>query len=146
MLAKYRKSHVFFKHCFDEPATPDLVTFDTSFGVTFGIFTCVAAQAITQSESAMCANTRSRCSSRACRHLRCFDILFPTPGPELAKRGIRHFITSAAIPIVGASADEVWSFTNSAQLIGSNLQVLCCCCSAVGALPKKTDTSHLAAG
>ena len=42
VLAAYKKSHVWFKKCFDEPTTPDLVTFNASFGVQFGIFTCVA--------------------------------------------------------------------------------------------------------
>lgn len=37
----YRKSHVWYTKCFDEPATPDLVTFNASFGVEFGLFTCV---------------------------------------------------------------------------------------------------------
>ena len=41
LRARYRKSHVWFKSCFDEPATPDLVTFTTSFGVKVGIFTYV---------------------------------------------------------------------------------------------------------
>lgn len=87
----YQKSHVWFKKCFDEPAQPDYVTFNASFGVTFGMFTC-------------------------------YDILFSTPGPALAKEGIRHFITSAAIPIVGSTADALWSWKEGSALIASDMQ------------------------
>jgi len=39
-VVKYRKSHPWFKHIFNTPSQPNLVTFTTSFNVTFGIFTC----------------------------------------------------------------------------------------------------------
>lgn len=90
VLAKYRKSHVFFTKCFDQPATPDLVTFNASFGVEFGLFTC-------------------------------YDILFSSPGPALVKQGVRHFLTSAAIPIVGSVADRVWSWKEGSALVASQL-------------------------
>lgn len=92
VLAVYRKSHVWYTKCFDEPATPDLVTFNASFGVEFGLFTC-------------------------------YDILFSTPGPALQKQGVRHFITSAAIPIVGSTADKFWSWKYGSALIASDLQM-----------------------
>lgn len=89
LLAVYRKSHVWFKKCFNEPSTPDLVTFNASFGVEFGMFTC-------------------------------YDILFSTPGPALAKQGIRHFITSDAIPLVGSAADKLWSWRYGSSLVASD--------------------------
>lgn len=39
VVAKYRKSHVWFTKLYSQPATPDLVTFD-AFGTTFGMFMC----------------------------------------------------------------------------------------------------------
>jgi predicted amidohydrolase len=39
VVAKYRKSHVWFKKIFDEPETPDLVTVQL-FNQTFGLFMC----------------------------------------------------------------------------------------------------------
>ena len=42
LIAKYRKMHIFSlcKGCFDTPASVDVVTFQTSFGVEFGLFIC----------------------------------------------------------------------------------------------------------
>ena len=40
LVARYRKSHPFFGGIFTKPSTPDFVSFNTSFGVSFGIFTC----------------------------------------------------------------------------------------------------------
>eukprot|EP01079_Euglenida_sp_SAG-EU17-18_P003668 gene3668-4093_t len=42
VLAKYHKYHIFFSltKVFDVPAQPQLRTFATSFGVTFGVFIC----------------------------------------------------------------------------------------------------------
>jgi len=40
LIAKYHKMHLFFERQFDTPDTPDLNTFKTSFGVTFGMAIC----------------------------------------------------------------------------------------------------------
>jgi len=40
LLAKYHKSHLFGEVQFDQPPTPDVVYFDTSFGVRFGMLIC----------------------------------------------------------------------------------------------------------
>lgn len=40
LLAKYHKMNVFLRHIFDTPPTKEVVTFRTSFGVTFGLFVC----------------------------------------------------------------------------------------------------------
>lgn len=100
LLALYRKTHVWFTSCFLAPTTPELVTFtlplvpsNSSAGsLRLGIFTC-------------------------------FDILFSTPGPVLAdKYGVKHFVYSAAIPLVASAAQELWSAAHGATLFGSNLQ------------------------
>jgi len=40
IVAKYIKSHVWFHKSTDQPDTPDLVTYKSSFGVEFGVFIC----------------------------------------------------------------------------------------------------------
>uniref|UniRef100_A0A8D8TLY8 Vanin-like protein 1 n=1 Tax=Cacopsylla melanoneura TaxID=428564 RepID=A0A8D8TLY8_9HEMI len=40
IIAKYRKYNLFLEFGFDAPPQPELVTFDTDFGVTFGVFIC----------------------------------------------------------------------------------------------------------
>lgn len=40
LLAKYHKSHLFYEPQFDQPLTPDIAYFDTSFGVRFGMMIC----------------------------------------------------------------------------------------------------------
>ncbi|XP_047349735.1 vanin-like protein 1 [Vespa velutina] len=40
IIAKYRKVNLFVEPGFDSPARPDVVTFDTDFGVKFGTFIC----------------------------------------------------------------------------------------------------------
>jgi len=48
--------------------------------------------------------------------------MFSTPGPALADEGVKHFLTSAAIPLVGATADKVWSWRYGSALIASDLE------------------------
>lgn len=100
LLANYRKTHVWFTNCFLSPATAELVTFtlpleptNSSAGsLRLGIFTC-------------------------------FDILFSDPAAVLADTyGIKHFVYSAAIPLVGSAAQELWTGVHNATLFGSNLQ------------------------
>lgn len=91
-VTSYRKSHPWYTSCFVTPATPDLVTFSVPF------------------------------LDAPIGVFTCFDILFPSPGPALAKAGVRHFVYSSAIPLVAAGAEELWSATYHATLIGSNLQ------------------------
>lgn len=50
----------------------------------------------------------------------CKDILYSTPGPALAKAGVRHFVYSAQIPIVGSAAQAGWSGLYNATLIASD--------------------------
>jgi len=40
LVARYYKSHVFIHKCFDQPTVPDVVYFNASFGVSFGLFVC----------------------------------------------------------------------------------------------------------
>jgi len=40
LLAKYHKMHPFLIQTFDTPTDKEVVTFETSFGVTFGLFIC----------------------------------------------------------------------------------------------------------
>ena len=42
LLAKYHKMHPFLIQTFDTPTEKEVVTFETSFGVTFGLFICKA--------------------------------------------------------------------------------------------------------
>jgi len=51
----------------------------------------------------------------------CFDIAFPSPGPELVKMGVTHFPYSASEGIVGKAIFKTWSWTYSATVIGANL-------------------------
>lgn len=41
LIAVYHKSHPYHIFCFDKPDPFDVVTFNTSFGVTFGVFVCL---------------------------------------------------------------------------------------------------------
>ena len=50
----------------------------------------------------------------------CKDILYSTPGPALAEAGVRHFVYSAQIPIVGSAAQAGWSGLYNATLIASD--------------------------
>lgn len=50
----------------------------------------------------------------------CKDILYDTPGPALAKRGVRLFTYSAAIPVAGGAAESAWSALYNATVIASN--------------------------
>lgn len=40
LVNRYRKVNLYMEAQFDAPDTPDSVTFETDFGVTFGTFTC----------------------------------------------------------------------------------------------------------
>ena len=40
LLAKYHKQHLFHENQFNTPLEAEIVTFETSFGVKFGVFTC----------------------------------------------------------------------------------------------------------
>jgi len=99
MVARYRKSHPFYAKCFLTPAQPDLVTFT------------LPASAGDPSAGSLTIGVFT-----------CFDIMFPSPGPVLAAQGVRHFVYSAAIPLVGSAAQSLWSYAHSAVLFGSNLQ------------------------
>ncbi len=52
----------------------------------------------------------------------CFDILFPTPSTTLVAQGVRHFLYSSAIPLVGALAMEAWTLLHQSTILGSCLQ------------------------
>ena len=39
-LAKYHKQHLYHEEAFNTPLKAEIVTFETSFGITFGVFTC----------------------------------------------------------------------------------------------------------
>lgn len=91
-VTSYRKTHPWFTKCFLAPSTPELVSFTAPF------------------------------FSQPIGIFTCFDILFSTPGPELVKQGVKHFVYSAAIPLVGSAAQTLWSSMYGATLIGSNLQ------------------------
>lgn len=41
LLAIYHKSHPFYVNCFDTPHPYDVITYNTSLGVEFGIFVCL---------------------------------------------------------------------------------------------------------
>ncbi|KAI5706825.1 hypothetical protein M8J75_011727 [Diaphorina citri] len=40
IIAKYRKFNLFLEYAFDTTPQPEMITFNTDFGVTFGTFTC----------------------------------------------------------------------------------------------------------
>ncbi|XP_015586625.1 vanin-like protein 1 [Cephus cinctus] len=40
IIAKYRKTHLFGEYAFNVTKTPEIITFDTDFGVTFGTLIC----------------------------------------------------------------------------------------------------------
>lgn len=92
MIAKYRKAHPWYTSCFLKPESVDLVTFKTPF------------------------------SSKPFGVFICYDILFREPGRKLVDLGVTQFVYSAAIPLVGAAAQRLWSFMQSSTLLGSNLQ------------------------
>ncbi len=92
LVAKYRKTHPWYTKCFLAPAAADLVSFTAPF------------------------------FSEPIGVFTCFDILFPAPGPELVAAGVRHFVYSVAIPLIGGAAQEDWSGKYRSTLLGSNLQ------------------------
>eukprot|EP00762_Andalucia_godoyi_P002803 ANDGO_04395.mRNA.1 Vanin-like protein 1 len=94
VLAKYQKTHPFFKNIFATPKVPQHVKVDLAVGgelVTFGIFTC-------------------------------FDILFETPAVDLVHDKVFNFLYSMAMDdFAGKDAQRDWSYTYDTLLIGSNL-------------------------
>lgn len=79
LIQKYHKMHPYYPHCFQQPSTLQLRTFNVStVPFEIGIFTCK-------------------------------DILYSTPSKNLYAQGIRHFIYSSAIPLVGNVVKKLWS-------------------------------------
>lgn len=98
LFLQYRKTHPWDTKCFAAPATPDLVMFN---------FTVAA------SEDPITFGVFT-----------CKDILYSTPGPELAEKyGIKNFLYSSAIPLVASDALELWSSKYHATVLASNLQL-----------------------
>ena len=79
LLTKYRKTHPFKKKCFQVPPTLELITFNIS-SLPFEVGVFT-----------------------------CKDILYPTPSNNLYNNGIRHFVYSSAIPLVGKAVKELWT-------------------------------------
>jgi predicted amidohydrolase len=79
LLTKYRKTHPYKEKCYQTPPTVELVTFNIS-SLPFEIGIFT-----------------------------CKDILFRTPSNNLYKKGIRHFVYSSAIPLVGKAVKELWT-------------------------------------
>lgn len=99
LAAVYRKDHPWFTKCFLKP-TPSLVTVDAraTLGVTLGLM----VRGVACGQCPLQLEELRRPSPRPPQT--CYDILFPEPGPELVKEGVRHIVYSAAIPVVGVSA------------------------------------------
>lgn len=93
LVANYHKAHPYREDCFVTPAKADIehVTVETSFGVTFGIFTCK-------------------------------DILYDDPGVVLVREGVKHFLYSAAIPLIGSTAVRTFSWVHNVTMVYGNLQ------------------------
>ena len=93
VVAKYRKSHVWFKHAFDQPQEPDLVSFTASFEsgaqVQMGLMVC-------------------------------FDIAYHSPGAVLASRGIKVFPYSASEGVAGPEVVKAWSYLHNTTVLASN--------------------------
>ncbi|EDQ86482.1 uncharacterized protein MONBRDRAFT_33759 [Monosiga brevicollis MX1] len=51
----------------------------------------------------------------------CKDILYKTPGPELVAKGIKTFLYTVALSVVGAEAVSLWSKEYNATVVSSNL-------------------------
>jgi hypothetical protein len=80
LVAKYRKFHPYKVKCFAKPKTLDVISFEGP------------------------ASTNETFGV-----FTCLDILYPEPSKTLYDRGIRHFVFSSEIPIVGREVKEVWS-------------------------------------
>ena len=52
----------------------------------------------------------------------CKDILYPDPAVTLVKAGVKHFLYSAAIPLVGSAAVRTFSWVHNVSMVYSNLQ------------------------
>ena len=94
LITEYRKSHVYLNKVFDQPSEPDYVTVNASFNN----------------------------GTQTLGLFMCKDILYPTPGPELRKRGIVSFAYNSFIDfkIVSKPMFQLWSEEHSAILLASN--------------------------
>jgi len=79
LITKYRKTHPYLTKSFQAPLQPELIHFNITT-LPFPIGIFT-----------------------------CKDILYSTPANNLYKMGIRHFIYSSAIPLVGNVVKELWS-------------------------------------
>jgi len=51
----------------------------------------------------------------------CFDILFKNSYEKAILEGVKHFVYSASIPLIGDDAEKIWSRKYNATLYASNL-------------------------
>jgi len=93
VVAKYRKSHVWFKHAFDQPEHPDLVSFTADFSSGFQVQMGLMV---------------------------CFDIAHHSPGTVLASQGIKVFPYSASEGFVGPEIVKTWSALHNTTVLASN--------------------------
>jgi predicted amidohydrolase len=97
MKAVYRKTHPFMRKCYAAPAEPDLVYFTSK-------------QYLPLPENASAVGIFT-----------CKDILYKQPSNDLYARGVRVFIYSSKIPLVGRLAKDLWTKAHpGAYLIASD--------------------------
>ena len=97
MKAIYRKTHPYMKKCYAAPAEPDLVYFTSK-------------QYLPLPEEAPTVGIFT-----------CKDILYKHPSIDLYAQGVRVFIYSSKIPLVGRLAKDIWTKTHpGAYLIASD--------------------------
>ncbi|XP_011165375.2 vanin-like protein 1 isoform X2 [Solenopsis invicta] len=94
IIARYRKTHLYEEHKFNVRAVPEVVTFDTDFGVKFGTFICFD---ILFHEPAL----------NLTRDLQVTDIVYPT-----AWFSILPFLTAV-------QTQAGWSFAEDVNLLAS---------------------------
>ncbi|KNC56471.1 uncharacterized protein AMSG_02439 [Thecamonas trahens ATCC 50062] len=92
LVAKYRKSHVWFRKAYDEPVVPDLVSFNATWGG----------------------------APRAVGMMICFDIAFHSPGTVLVDQGIRIFPYAVAQGLVGPAIVKTWSALHGTTVLAAN--------------------------